>query len=286
MGRGDGGWDGRADAAAAPGHGPADFEARAGAGHAAGGDGVHALLGHSSHHELSFLPRLQEIGADWTEKCAAGTVKSPLKTLLLMDIAKELKTRLEAFRDDTERLESAMTTGWISQGSTQMDPVWHYDVWNPKEKKQERSDQHPVATTALLASLEILFQNIPAPGVIQRFRSTKGLDENYDDVEVAPFLLWVGLRSNQARLLLRIAVSSKWNPARLWLFPSLLTLTAQKCGMSPSEWGLSSSMLGIRLIRVITKLPAAHMELPWHYWICDDNKPPRRATHRDRSPFR
>ena len=36
--------------------------------------------------------------------------------------------------------------------------------------------------------------------MIQRFRSTKGLDENYDDVEVAPFLLWVGLRSNQAQL--------------------------------------------------------------------------------------
>ena len=30
-------------------------------------------------------------------------------------------------------------------------------------------------------------------------------------------------------------------------------------------------------------VPAAHMELPWHYWICDDNKPPRRATHRDRA---
>ena len=41
--------------------------------------GFMLFLDAPSHHELSFLPRLQEIGADWTEKCAAGTVKSPLK---------------------------------------------------------------------------------------------------------------------------------------------------------------------------------------------------------------
>ena len=60
-----------------------------------------------------------------------------------------------------------------------------------------------------------------------------------------------------------VAVKKKWNPERLWLFPSLLTLTAQMCGMSPSEWGLSSSMLGIRLIKVITKLPLLSLQLTW-----------------------
>ena len=109
--------------------------------------GFMLFLDAPSHHELSFLPRLQEIGADWTEKCAAGTVKSPLKTLLLMAIAKELKTRLEAFRDDTERLERAMTTGWISQGSTQMDPSHPSNPAHLATSRFYATSKHP--TTSL-----------------------------------------------------------------------------------------------------------------------------------------
>ena len=109
--------------------------------------GFMLFLDAPSHHELSFLPRLQGIGADWTEKCAAGTVKSPLKTLLLMAIAKELKTRLEAFRDDTERLERAMTTGWISQGSTQMDPSHPSNPAHLATSRFYATSKHP--TTSL-----------------------------------------------------------------------------------------------------------------------------------------
>ena len=43
--------------------------------------------------------------------------------------------------------------------------------------------------------------SVQEPGsVLQRFRSTKGLEGNFDSVEVVPFLLWIGLRSNQAHL--------------------------------------------------------------------------------------
>ncbi|OLP81291.1 hypothetical protein AK812_SmicGene38186 [Symbiodinium microadriaticum] len=152
------------------------------------------------HHPMSFLPKLQEIAADWTEKNAAGLVKTGLKVMLMMALVKELQTRLEAFREEPEKITRAEATGWIGQGATEMDPVWHYFVWNPKTKQQERSDQQPVATSVLLASLDILFKNLAAPGVLQRFRSTKGLEGNFDSVEVVPFLLWIGLRSNQAHL--------------------------------------------------------------------------------------
>ena len=94
--------------------------------------GFMLFLDTPSHHELSFLRGFRRSGPIGRRSVRRG----PLKILLLMAIAKELKTRLEVFRDDTERLERAMTTGWISQGSTQMDPVWHYYVWNPKEKKR------------------------------------------------------------------------------------------------------------------------------------------------------
>ena len=68
------------------------------------------------HHPMSFLPKLQEIAADWTEKNAAGLVKTGLKVTLMMALVKELQTRLEAFRDDPEKITRAEATGWISQG--------------------------------------------------------------------------------------------------------------------------------------------------------------------------
>ena len=79
----------------------------------------------------------------------------------MMALFKELQDRLIAFRDDEDKVTRA---GWVSQGATQMDPVWHYSVWNPKEKNP------PVSTSTLLSSLEVLFQNVAAPGVLQRFR--------------------------------------------------------------------------------------------------------------------
>ena len=81
--------------------------------------------------------------------------------ILMMALVKELQDRLIAFRDDEDKVTRA---GWVSQGTTQMDPAWHYSVWNPKEKNP------PVSTSTLLSSLEVLFQNVAAPGVLQRFR--------------------------------------------------------------------------------------------------------------------
>ena len=150
------------------------------------------------HHPMSFLPKLQEIAADWTEKNAAGLVKTGLKVMLMMALVKELQTRLEAFRDDPEKITRPQ------DGSARDPPRWIrsgiISSGNPKTKQQERSEQHPVSTSVLLTSLDILFKNLAAPGVLQRFRSTKGLEGNFDSVEVVPFLLWIGLRSNQAHL--------------------------------------------------------------------------------------
>ncbi|CAE7720342.1 unnamed protein product [Symbiodinium microadriaticum] len=71
--------------------------------------------------------RLQDppTGSDWTEKNAAGQVKSGPKVMLI-------------FRSDSEKVSRAELTSWVSQASTEMDPVWQNYVWNTKDKIQER----------------------------------------------------------------------------------------------------------------------------------------------------
>jgi len=80
-----------------------------------------------------------------------------------------------------------------------MDPVWTYWGWNPKEKKQEKTDQHPLQTTAIQAQLALLEANIAKEGVLLNFRCTKDLEQEFQpDLEAVPFMLTIGLRVQEA----------------------------------------------------------------------------------------
>ena len=184
---------GQADTASAASHGAPLAEARTGTQHDSCRDGM-LFLDTPMHHPMSFLPRLQEVAKDWTEKNTAGAVKTGLKVMLMMALVQELQTRLEAFREEPEKINRAEATGWISQGATEKDPVWHYFVY--KRSKNDRT--HTRWQPAPSWPPWIFYSKIWQP---PEYCSGSGAqDGDFDSVEVVPFLLWIGLRSNQAHL--------------------------------------------------------------------------------------
>ncbi|CAE7198978.1 unnamed protein product [Symbiodinium microadriaticum] len=106
-------------------------------------------------------PRIKEMATEWSTQYAAGTVKSPLRNLLMLAVIKELRGRLTTFLQDEERCG--------------------------KEKRQEKTDQQPMHSTALQAQLQLLEETITKEGVLLNFRSTKDLEKE-QDLEVIPFM--------------------------------------------------------------------------------------------------
>ena len=143
------------------------------------------------------MPGVKAVAVEWPQQFAAGTVKSPLRNLLMMAIIKELQTRLTAFLQDEDRCARAISAGWMAEGHNALDPVWNYWGWNPKEKRQEKTDQQPMQTTAVQAQLQLLEANIAKEGVLLNFRSTKDLEKELD-LEVVPFMITVGLRAPES----------------------------------------------------------------------------------------
>ena len=60
-------------------------------------------------------PRIKEMATEWSTQYAAGTVKSPLRNLLMLAVIKELRGRLTTFLQDEERCGKAISAGWMSQ---------------------------------------------------------------------------------------------------------------------------------------------------------------------------
>ena len=136
------------------------------------------------------MPRLQDppTGSDWTEKNAAGQVKSGPKVMLI-------------FRSDSEKVSRAELTSWVSQASTEMDPVWQNYVWNTKDKIQERSEQHPMPTSGLLGYV-VPKINSGSSSCSAALSQHKGIGRGVrGGVPVGGGALkWIGMRSNQAQL--------------------------------------------------------------------------------------
>ena len=143
--------------------------------------------------ELGITPRIKQVAQEWSALFAAGTVKTPLRTLLLMAVVRELNQRLAQFLTCADRCEKAMTVGWLCEGHNALDPLWTYWGWNPREK---RTDQMPVKTTEIQAQLSVLEGNIAKEGVLLNCRCAKDLEET--EVEVYPFQATVGFRSAEA----------------------------------------------------------------------------------------
>ncbi|CAE7466301.1 unnamed protein product, partial [Symbiodinium sp. CCMP2456] len=153
----------------------------------------------TTNPEAGILPGVKKVAQEWATQYAAGNVKSPLRTLLMMAVIRELQSRLTAFLADENRCTKAMSIGWMAEGHQAMDPVWTYWGWNPKEKRQEKTDQHPLQTTAIQAQLAMLEANIAKEGVLLNFRCTKDLEQEFQpDLEVVPFMLTIGLRVQEA----------------------------------------------------------------------------------------
>ena len=147
--------------------------------------------------ELGIILGVRMVAKEWTTQYTAGTVKSPLRTLLLMAVVRELKQRLEQFLANEERCSKAQALGWLCEGHNALDPLWTYWGWNPREKRQERTEQPSVQSTVIQAQLHALEQNLGKEGVLLNFRCTKDLEEE-TEAEVLPFMATVGFRSSEA----------------------------------------------------------------------------------------
>ncbi|CAE7204909.1 unnamed protein product [Symbiodinium sp. CCMP2456] len=113
----------------------------------------------TTNPEAGILPGVKKVAQEWATQYAAGNVKSPLRTLLMMEVIRELQGRLTAFLADENRCTKAMTIGWMAEGHQAMDPE----------------------------------------GVLLNFRCTKDLDQEFQpDLEVVPFMLTIGLRVQEA----------------------------------------------------------------------------------------
>ena len=157
----------------------------------------------TSSPELSFLPKLGEIVSEWTTKFTNGTVTSSLRIILVLSVIRELKTHLADFMKSEEKVEKAKLVGWLSEGHNSLDPVWHYFAWDPKEKKQHRTEQHPVKTTDVQQNLDLLERHMGSDGVTLNFKSAGEIPTEFT-TEVIPFMLTISLRSQQATLCYQI----------------------------------------------------------------------------------
>ncbi|CAE7348095.1 Pol, partial [Symbiodinium sp. KB8] len=157
----------------------------------------------TSSPELSFLPKLGEIVSEWTTKFTNGTVTSSLRIILVLSVIRELKTHLADFMKSEEKVEKAKLVGWLSEGRNSLDPVWHYFAWDPKEKKQHRTEQHPVKTTDVQQNLDLLERHMGSDGVTLNFKSAGEIPTEFT-TEVIPFMLTISLRSQQATLCYQI----------------------------------------------------------------------------------
>ena len=115
----------------------------------------------------------------------------------MLAVIKELQSRLTAFLQDEDRCGRAITAGWMAEGHNALDPVWNCWGWNPKEKRQEKTDQQPMQSTAVQAQLQLLEDNITKERVLLNFRGTKDLEKE-QDLEVVPFMITVGLRAPES----------------------------------------------------------------------------------------
>ena len=82
--------------------------------------------------ERSLLPNLMQVSKEWHEKRAAGdmSLTSPLKTVLMGCLLKELLARLQRVASTEQGRESLRKAQWIGETGS-----WNYLKWSPKERR-------------------------------------------------------------------------------------------------------------------------------------------------------
>ena len=136
--------------------------------------------------DYSCLAKLREAGDQWQEQYANQKVTTALKVVLMSGLCVLLRSKVEELQQSEEHQARLIKVGWLSEGRTALDPVFHYYEWSPAEKKELRSAAQPLPLTEVLGMLDTLEQYLPIPGVLTQFKATRQWSEVHrsEDSEV------------------------------------------------------------------------------------------------------
>ena len=148
----------------------------------------------ADYSDYSCLAKLREAGDQWQEQYANQKVTTALKVVLMSGLCVLLRSKVEELQQSEEHQARLIKVGWLSEGRTALDPVFHYYEWSQKKKKELRSAAQPLPLTEVLGTLE---QYLPIPGVLTQFKATRQWSEVHRS-EVMQFLLSLNLRHEEA----------------------------------------------------------------------------------------
>ena len=120
----------------------------------------------------SILPSLLNMSREWRQKKEQGdpTLVSPLRTILLAGLLKEMLQRLQAISATAEGRKSAQAAGWMTEGGD-----WNYLKWCAKSKRLLTDASKPALQhTEAVRLLNMLYSNMKGD-IVLNFYSTQGM---------------------------------------------------------------------------------------------------------------
>ena len=142
------------------------------------------------------LGALMRVAREWNAKKAQGNqaLRSPLKTVLLSSMVKELLNLAQQAVASEENKARMVKAEWLSTSTE-----WNYRTWNPTEKRLiVDTAKPPLQRTEVVRILNFLLENLTGEA-IQRFGSTVQLPKlEQQGAQMATFALEVSLRGQQA----------------------------------------------------------------------------------------
>ncbi|CAE7555833.1 GIP [Symbiodinium sp. CCMP2592] len=146
--------------------------------------------------EHSLLPNLMQISKEWHDKRAAGdmSLKSPLKTVLMGCLLKELLARLQRVASTEQGRASLQKAQWIQENGS-----WNYVKWNPKERRLVPDESKEPLTHAEATRILSTLHEQMSGTIIQHFQSTQPLWKlSEQGHQQATFQLEIALRGENA----------------------------------------------------------------------------------------
>ncbi|CAE7840054.1 pol [Symbiodinium sp. CCMP2592] len=145
----------------------------------------------------SVLPAMMRAAREWNARKDQGDDRlvSPLRTVLLANLIKELQQRLQHVVATQEGRDSLRKAKWLAENGD-----WHYMKWCRKTKTLiPNEDRTPLQHTEAVRVLSFLYENLKYD-IIQNFKSTQRLQHLEDQNRTsATFLLDISLRGSLAQ---------------------------------------------------------------------------------------
>ena len=145
----------------------------------------------------SILPSMMQTAKEWNAKKEQGDLRltSPLRTVLLANMIKELQQRMQTISATPEGRASLQKAKWMTEGGD-----WCYLQWCRKTKALIPNEaKHPLTHAEAVRVLNFLYSNLKED-IILTFKSTQKLQHLEDQNRLAAtFILEISLRGAKAQ---------------------------------------------------------------------------------------